>query len=331
MELFKKIIKKTLKLLVAFCKSFIKWLRVKSKEYPFFTKSLILHFIVVIFVSGVIPSCEPDVKEPKVITVDIMPMQIEQEVQKPKLVKIPKPKIVPKKIIEQNKKPKPKKELPKPKQLKKTQQKPKKKEKIEEVKKEDLKKKESPLPNIKKPEEKKEEKQEDKKEDKKPTKEEEEQKGRKTLLKDLEKKESLDQLIEEIDDKALKDEEEVPEVKQLPDNEQEEKKFVPDAAFVSEIMSIVQGQITQCWSIPIGAKNVDNMSVVLRIKLDNKGKVNSVKIVDSKKYASDDYFRVLADSAVWAVKECSPLRGLPEDKHEFWKEIEFTFNPSMVL
>lgn len=322
---------------------FGKFVKKKAEQFPFFTKSLILHFIILISLSGLLPTCSNKVEKPKIVEVNIIPQAAPvkiPEVKKPK----PRPKAVikkkvetpPKKKLEKKKpkkqkpkaKPKPKKKKPAPVETKKKIEKvkPKPKKDIPSLKKEKI--KEKPKVEPKKPE-KPQEKKKDKKQEAK-----HDQKGKKSLLKDLEKKESIDDLIDDINTKEkAKDEKKDSKSKPAQAKKEEEKpeEFVPDAKFVNEIMSAVQGQISQCWSIPIGAKDVQDMAVKLYIRLSANGTVERVKIIDQKRYNADKYYRVLADSAVWAVKECSPLAGLPKERHEYWKEIEFSFNPASAL
>ena len=62
------------------------------------------------------------------------------------------------------------------------------------------------------------------------------------------------------------------------------------------------------------------------------GTVTSVRILDTSRYASDQFFRAAADSAVRAVKnpQCTPLK-LPLDKYEQWKTMTLSFNPKDLL
>ena len=54
--------------------------------------------------------------------------------------------------------------------------------------------------------------------------------------------------------------------------------------------------------------------------------------VDQARYASDQFFRAAADSAVRAVRnpQCSPLK-LPQGKYDDWKSISIRFDPKDVL
>ncbi|MDX1950307.1 MAG: hypothetical protein SFT90_07420 [Rickettsiales bacterium] len=312
-------------------KKIIAFIREKARQSPHLTKSLIAHFILILLISGAIPSCTSKPIKPKVVEVNIMPMadKINPQAKPQAHNQKPKP-ILPKKVEPPKPKPKPK-EPPKP--VEQPKPKPKPQEAIERKKaieppqpkkadapspkKDEVKPEIKPLPEVIKKQE--------------VNKDKEDQAGKKSLLKDLEKKEeSLDDLFGEIEKKKEEIKEAKPQPKtstQAPNTANED---VVDEAFVRDLMQKIQSQISRCWSIPIGAKDVGNMQVTLYIKLDSAGNVLQVKIMDSGLYNSDQTFRVVADSAVWAVKDCSPLQGLPTDKYKFWQEIEFNFNPALM-
>jgi outer membrane biosynthesis protein TonB len=282
----------------------------KSLKYPHYTKSFILHFFLVLVLSGMLPKCSKDIEKPKVIAIDILPLG-----EAPKTTpqaQTPKPKVEQKKP--EVKKPEPPKAVKKPEKATKME----KAEKPKPVAK----------PAIKKPAQTKVEKKPEVKEIKKADEQKKDsvdQEGQKKLLKDLEKKEQaqLDALFEETSTK--------PEPTQQTAQASGKSEPVVDAAFVNELMGKIQSQISQCWNIPIGAEDVQNIKVKLFIALTSTGAVTDVKIVDQLQYSTDNVYRVVADSAIWAVKECSPLQGLPADKYDVWKEIEFNFDPSLAL
>lgn len=304
------------------------------RNFPFVSKSLILHLVILILLSGMLPTCSKKIEAPKIVTVDIMPLSpTNVENQKP-----PTPKAEEKKketIVKKDIKPVVKTEKPKVvKQEAREQEKKREFTDVTEDKKPDDKKieqtnKPSKLPPVEKPKEiKKTEIKPVIKQKPNEKNDADDQKGKKSLLKDVEKKETLDDIFDQIEDKDIT-KSSAPTKKAVESNSS--KNFVPDANFVNEIMGKIQSQVTKCWSIPAGVKNADAMTVDVYISLDVNGYVNEARVVDTARYNRDNFYRVLADSAIWAVKECSPLQGLPSDKHEFWKEIEFTFDPSKVL
>ncbi len=112
----------------------------------------------------------------------------------------------------------------------------------------------------------------------------------------------------------------------------------PDASLAPTMtaheLSALSNQLISCWQIPIGAKNIQNMVVNVRIWPNADRTVRKVDIANEGWLNSDPAFRALAESARRAVQDprCSPLE-LPMDKYEVWKDkyIEVPFDPSKVL
>lgn len=90
-------------------------------------------------------------------------------------------------------------------------------------------------------------------------------------------------------------------------------------------------QIQQCWNIPAGARNAEELVVTVVIDVKPDRTVQSAQVADQARM-SDPFFRAAAESALRALRnpKCSPLE-LPEDGYEQWKRIEFTFDPRDML
>jgi outer membrane biosynthesis protein TonB len=95
---------------------------------------------------------------------------------------------------------------------------------------------------------------------------------------------------------------------------------------------LLRRQISQCWNMPIGAKDAGNLVVELVIDVNADRTVARAEIVDKGRMSSDTYFRAAAEAALRAVNNprCSPLM-LPEGKYEQWKRIRFSFDPRDML
>jgi hypothetical protein len=91
-------------------------------------------------------------------------------------------------------------------------------------------------------------------------------------------------------------------------------------------------QIQQCWNMPIGARDAQNLIVEIMIDVNPDRTVQHVEIVDKSRFASDPFFRTAAEAAQRAVlsPRCTPL-DLPPEKYEQWKHIDFTFDPRDML
>jgi len=100
---------------------------------------------------------------------------------------------------------------------------------------------------------------------------------------------------------------------------------------MSEKDGIIQ-QIQRCWNVPAGAKDADSLIVPLHIELTQDGTVTKVELSgESSRYHSDSFFRAAADSAMRAVRKCSPLKNLPAEKYGNWQVMELNFNPKDAL
>jgi outer membrane biosynthesis protein TonB len=100
---------------------------------------------------------------------------------------------------------------------------------------------------------------------------------------------------------------------------------------MSEIDAI-RYQIEQCWSVPGGARDAENLIVRIKVFLNPDGSLSRQPIiVDDGGRLNELFYRTAAESARRAVQKCSPLKKLPIEKYESWREITLTFNPRQML
>ncbi|MBC8269924.1 MAG: energy transducer TonB [Rhodospirillaceae bacterium] len=99
---------------------------------------------------------------------------------------------------------------------------------------------------------------------------------------------------------------------------------------ISEI-DLVRQQIAKCWSLPAGAKDVENMVIEIAVAMNTDGTVRSANI-KNKGLGSDPFLRAMAESALRAVlnKRCQPFK-LPRDKYDRWKTMTLIFNPKEMF
>ena len=90
--------------------------------------------------------------------------------------------------------------------------------------------------------------------------------------------------------------------------------------------------VGSCWSIPLGLPYDKDLSVKIKVKLTPDGKITNTQILDYAKMnkPGNAYYRVLAESALRAIKLCEPFKG-PKNKYDLWKEIVFNFDARDVL
>ncbi len=91
-------------------------------------------------------------------------------------------------------------------------------------------------------------------------------------------------------------------------------------------------QMMQCWNMPVGARNPEELIVEVLIEMNEDRTVRTAQVVDQKRMASDPYFRAAAEAALRALRhpKCTPLE-LPPDQYEQWKTIRFNFDPRDML
>ena len=102
---------------------------------------------------------------------------------------------------------------------------------------------------------------------------------------------------------------------------------------ISEIDAI-RRQIERCWSVPaaIGAKDVQEMSVQVRLKLNQDGTLRESRIVDRFRMETNTTYKAVAESALRAIRNprCSRF-NLPLQKFDVWKDMVLSFNPSDMV
>ncbi len=95
----------------------------------------------------------------------------------------------------------------------------------------------------------------------------------------------------------------------------------------------IRRQIEANWILPAGAREADKLSVEIRISLGPDGTVRTVEIVDTARLNRDgeEFFRSAAESAKRAVLKSNPLRGLPPEKYDLWRQMVINFDPRNIL
>jgi len=99
----------------------------------------------------------------------------------------------------------------------------------------------------------------------------------------------------------------------------------------SEI-DLIRQQIEQCWNVPAGARDAQDLDVEIKAVVNPDGTVRQAAIVDTGRYGTDPNYRAAADSAKRAIlnPQCSPLH-VPPDKYEAWHNLDLIFNPKDLL
>ena len=94
----------------------------------------------------------------------------------------------------------------------------------------------------------------------------------------------------------------------------------------------LKAQIFGCWSIPLGLPYNENLLVRIKLELKPDGSVISSEILDHARMnkPGQGFYKVLAESALRAIKLCQPLR-VPSTGYERWKGLQLNFDAREML
>ena len=94
----------------------------------------------------------------------------------------------------------------------------------------------------------------------------------------------------------------------------------------------LKAQIFGCWSIPLGLPYNENLLVRIKLKLKSDGTVIKSEILDHARMNTpgQGFYKVLAESALRAVRLCQPLR-VPTTGYERWKDLQLNFDANEML
>ena len=94
----------------------------------------------------------------------------------------------------------------------------------------------------------------------------------------------------------------------------------------------LRAQIFGCWTVPLGLPYDDNFLVRIKLELKQDGTISKSEILDHERMnrPGQKFYKVLAESALRAVRICQPLR-VPQTGYEKWKNIQLNFNPTEML
>ena len=94
----------------------------------------------------------------------------------------------------------------------------------------------------------------------------------------------------------------------------------------------LKAQIFGCWSIPLGLPYNENLLVRIKLKLKPDGTVIKSEILDHARMnkPGQGFYKVLAESALRAIKLCQPLR-VPTTGYDNWKDLQLNFDAREML
>ena len=94
----------------------------------------------------------------------------------------------------------------------------------------------------------------------------------------------------------------------------------------------LKAQIFGCWSLPLGLPYQKNLLVRIKLRLRPDGTVLRSEILDHARMnqPGQGFYKVLAESALRAIRICQPLR-VPPTGYEKWKDIQLNFDANEML
>ena len=94
----------------------------------------------------------------------------------------------------------------------------------------------------------------------------------------------------------------------------------------------LKAQIFGCWSLPLGLPYQENLLVRIKLRLKSDGTVLRSEILDHARMnmPGQGFYKVLAESALRAIRICQPLR-VPPTGYEKWKDLQLNFDANEML
>ena len=94
----------------------------------------------------------------------------------------------------------------------------------------------------------------------------------------------------------------------------------------------LRAQIFGCWSVPLGLPYDENLLVRIKLELKKDGTIMRSEILDHERMnrPGQKFYKVLAESALRAVRLCQPLK-VPPTGYDKWKNLQLNFNPTEML
>jgi colicin import membrane protein len=100
------------------------------------------------------------------------------------------------------------------------------------------------------------------------------------------------------------------------------------ASEIAMLKGRISARLRGCWRLPSGGGGSDTPVVTLRWRLKPDGSLDGDPHVEQPR--GDALFRVAAEAAVRAVRDCSPF-DLPSEKYSTWRTITWEFDPSQMM
>ena len=113
---------------------------------------------------------------------------------------------------------------------------------------------------------------------------------------------------------------------------QDQQKSIENIGLSLSEEDALKAQIFGCWSIPLGLPYNENLLVRIKLQLNPDGTISQSEILDHVRMnkPGQGFYKVLAESALRAIKLCQPLR-VPTTGYERLKELQLNFDAREML
>ncbi|HLU91954.1 MAG TPA: hypothetical protein VKZ46_05145, partial [Pedomonas sp.] len=108
-----------------------------------------------------------------------------------------------------------------------------------------------------------------------------------------------------------------------------------DTRAAATIQQLMDAQVSRCFNPPTGGRDVRDMTVTVRLRLDPQGRILDQPVVVSQTgvtAGNQAYAQALASAARRAILRCAPY-NLPAELAPIWagQEMELNFDPSRLM
>jgi len=139
---------------------------------------------------------------------------------------------------------------------------------------------------------------------------------------------------DEVIDKSIKPEIKVNknQVENLVKNIPPDVKSLEGSSLSIKEKTNILSQLKMCYKRAISeTKQYSKLSLVINVRITKDGYIESDlnQLIDKTRYSNPDHleYKKLIDNVKKALDLCSPLRNLPNEKYEVWKELILHFDP----
>jgi len=106
------------------------------------------------------------------------------------------------------------------------------------------------------------------------------------------------------------------------------------SAMTMNLSDFLRAQMAECWNVPVGAPNPEELIVVINISLTPTGALARPPQPTRETLAAaarNPYVRATMESALRAIQLCAPYSGLPREQYADWRDVEMQFDPAAMV